>query len=62
MDKHISIIDGNNGREIGLHIGGRLVGLRFGGKREAFVPPFENRSMGQRGVCPLILQAFKLKA
>lgn len=62
MDKQISIIDGNNGREIGLHIGGRLVALRFGGKRESFMPPFEDRAMGQKGVCPLILRAFKLTA
>lgn len=57
-----SIIDTNNGREVGLHINGNLVAIRTGGKRAPFRPPYSNRMDGQTSVCPLILNTFKLAA
>ena len=44
------------GSEIGAHLGGKLVALRFSG---VWCPSFESRAAGQVGVCPLILGAIR---
>lgn len=40
MDKQISIIDGNNGREIGLHIGGESRRSSFWRQTRVLRSPF----------------------
>ena len=51
-----SIINTNAGREIGAHIGGRLVALRIQGE---WAPSLEDRIMGLLAPCPLIMASIE---